>query len=92
MLIRTNICVLSCSFCDFAKKKGDDDAYEMTVDEILNNIDDEMHEVHMVGGHHPTWKFEYYIEIVNLFEKNIQIYILKVLLQLKLIIFIADGK
>ena len=37
----------------------------MTVDEILNNIDDEMHEVHMVGGHHPTWKFEYYIEIVK---------------------------
>ena len=32
----TNICVLSCSFCDFAKKKGDKDAYEMTVDEILN--------------------------------------------------------
>ena len=61
----TNICVLSCSFCDFAKKKGDEDAYEMTVDEILNNIDDEMHEVHMVGGHHPTWKFEYYIEIVK---------------------------
>ena len=61
----TNICVLSCSFCDFAKKKGDDDAYEMTVEEILNNIDDEMHEVHMVGGHHPTWKFEYYIEIVK---------------------------
>ena len=61
----TNICVLSCSFCDFAKKKGDEDAYEMTVDEILNGIDDEMHEVHMVGGHHPTWEFDYYIEIVK---------------------------
>lgn len=61
----TNICVLSCSFCDFAKKKGDPDAYEMSVDEILNSIDDEMHEVHMVGGHHPTWKFEYYVEIVK---------------------------
>ena len=61
----TNICVLSCSFCDFAKKKGYEAAYEMTLDEILNNIDDEMHEVHMVGGHHPTWKFEYYIEIVK---------------------------
>ena len=61
----TNICVLSCSFCDFAKKKGDEDAYEMTVDEILKGIDDEMHEVHMVGGHHPTWEFDYYIEIVK---------------------------
>ena len=35
----TNICVLSCSFCDFAKKKGDEDAYDMTVDEILKSID-----------------------------------------------------
>ena len=61
----TNICVLSCSFCDFAKKKGDVDAYEMSLDEILSSIDDEMHEVHMVGGHHPTWKFEYYEEIVR---------------------------
>ena len=24
-----------------------------------------MHEVHMVGGHHPTWEFDYYIEIVK---------------------------
>ena len=37
----------------------------MTVDEILKGIDDEMHEVHMVGGHHPTWEFDYYIEIVK---------------------------
>ena len=37
----------------------------MTVDEILNGIDDEMNEVHMVGGHHPTWEFDYYIEIVK---------------------------
>jgi aminodeoxyfutalosine synthase len=61
----TNICVLSCSFCDFAKKQGDSGAYEMSIDEILGSIDDEMHEVHIVGGHHPTWKFEYYEEIVK---------------------------
>jgi aminodeoxyfutalosine synthase len=61
----TNICVLSCNFCDFAKKKGDSDAYEMSIDEILNSIDEEMHEVHIVGGHHPTWKFEYYEEMIK---------------------------
>ena len=26
----TNICVLSCTFCDFAKKKGDEDAVSYT--------------------------------------------------------------
>ena len=30
----TNICVLSCKFCDFATKKGAADAYEMTTEEI----------------------------------------------------------
>ena len=27
----TNICVLACKFCDFAAKRGDADAYEMTM-------------------------------------------------------------
>ena len=61
----TNICVLSCTFCDFAKKKGDPDAYEMSMEEILAHLDEETVEVHMVGGHHPTWPFERYEEIVS---------------------------
>lgn len=61
----TNICVLSCSFCDYAKRKGEDGAYEMSNEEILDLIDDEIREVHIVGGHHPTWPFERYEEIVQ---------------------------
>ncbi|MDH3214939.1 MAG: aminofutalosine synthase MqnE [Candidatus Krumholzibacteria bacterium] len=61
----TNICVLSCSFCDYAKKTGEDGAYEMSTEEILELIDDEIREVHIVGGHHPTWPFERYEEIVR---------------------------
>ena len=61
----TNICVLSCSFCDFAKKKGDPDAYEMSMEEILGHLDDEVREVHIVGGHHPDWPFEKYVDIVG---------------------------
>ena len=34
----TNVCVLSCKFCDFAAKKGDPDAYEMTTEEILAKL------------------------------------------------------
>jgi aminodeoxyfutalosine synthase len=45
----TNICVLSCTFCDFAKKKGDPDAYEMSMEEILGHVDPETREVHIVG-------------------------------------------
>ncbi len=34
----TNVCVLSCKFCDFATKKGAPDAYEMTSADILEQI------------------------------------------------------
>ena len=66
----TNICVLSCSFCDFAKKKGDPDAYEMSMDQMLDHLDEETREVHIVGGHHPDWPFEKYVEIVSTIHKN----------------------
>jgi aminodeoxyfutalosine synthase len=66
----TNICVLSCTFCDFAKKKGDPDAYEMSMEEILDHLDEETREVHMVGGHHPDWPFEKYVEIVSTIHKS----------------------
>ena len=61
----TNVCVLSCSFCDYARKKGQPGAYEMTTEEILDSIDEEIREVHIVGGHHPDWPFERYEEIIR---------------------------
>jgi len=61
----TNLCVLSCTFCDFARKKGDAGAYEMTIDEILSRLDPEMHEVHITGGHHPDWPLERYEGIIR---------------------------
>lgn len=61
----TNVCVLSCDFCDFAKKPGDPGAYEMDTSAILGLLDDELREAHMVGGHHPDWPFEYYENIVR---------------------------
>jgi aminodeoxyfutalosine synthase len=61
----TNICVLSCKFCDFAKKPDDEEAYEMSMDEIMLHMGDDIREVHIVGGHHPTWPFEYYVDMVR---------------------------
>ena len=61
----TNLCVLSCSFCDFAKKPGDEGAYEMGIEDVLEMLDEEIREVHIVGGHHPTWPFERYEELLR---------------------------
>src|SRR6266850_7905223 len=54
----TNICILSCKFCDFAVKKGDASAYEMSTDEILATLTPEIAEVHITGGMPADWPWE----------------------------------
>ncbi len=66
----TNICVLSCKFCDFAVKQGAPDAYEMTIGEILSKLNSDVHEVHITGGLHPDWPWEYYLGMVRDIKKN----------------------
>ena len=60
----TNVCVLSCKFCDFAKKKGEAGAFEHSIEDILGMIQDGVRELHIVGGHHPDWPFEYYERLI----------------------------
>ncbi len=67
----TNICVGTCKFCAFRKKKGEEGAYELTVEEILRKIENYrrvnpgLTEVHIVGGLHPDWSYQDYIDIVR---------------------------
>jgi aminodeoxyfutalosine synthase len=72
----TNVCVLTCKFCDYVHSRNDEGAWEMTPEEILSHITPEMNEVHIVGGHHPDWPFEYhesYIRAVREAFPDIQI-------------------
>src|SRR5688572_24572849 len=57
----TNLCVLSCRFCDYASKKGRPDAYALTLEEILAKCSSELKEVHIVGGLNHEWPFEHYL-------------------------------
>ena len=61
----TNLCVLSCSFCDFARKRGQAGAYEHSIEDMVAMVRAEVREVHIVGGHHPDWPFEYYERIIS---------------------------
>jgi aminodeoxyfutalosine synthase len=61
----TNVCVLSCKFCDFAVKKGEPDAYEMTTEEILSKLSPDIAEVHITGGMPADWPWERYLDIVR---------------------------
>ena len=60
----SNLCKLSCMFCAFAKKRGDADGYEFSMDEILTRAkeayDQGADEIHIVGGLHPDYPYEYY--------------------------------
>lgn len=61
----TNVCVLSCRFCDYAKKAGDPGAYTMTKEQILAHVDPEITEIHIVGGLHNKWRFDDYLNVVR---------------------------
>ena len=61
----TNLCVLSCAFCGFARKPGQAGAYEHTIEDMVGMVRGETREVHIVGGHHPDWPFEYYERMIG---------------------------
>jgi aminodeoxyfutalosine synthase len=70
----SNICVLSCKFCAFAKTKKDPDAYALTVDEIERRVKvaagHGVWEVHIVGGLDPDLRLSYYEEMLRRIKKS----------------------
>ena len=65
----TNVCALSCKFCSFYRKRGEDGAYEMPVEQVISVAkrahDAGATEVHVVGGLHPWLKFDYYLDMLR---------------------------
>ena len=86
----TNICVNRCKFCAFSRSKGEAGAYEMTIEEIIEKLRSQklpplnpplgkggawgVSEVHIVGGLHPDWPFEYYLEMISRIKKSFRRY------------------
>lgn len=72
----TNICVNRCRFCAFSRSKGEPDAYEMSIEEIIKNLKEAkqslgyLSEVHIVSGLHPDWEFDYYLEILRTIKRE----------------------
>src|SRR6266516_4690515 len=65
----TNVCALSCKFCSFYRKRGEEGAYEMPVEQVVSiarkAADAGATEVHVVGGLHPWLKFDFYLEMLR---------------------------
>jgi aminodeoxyfutalosine synthase len=65
----TNVCALSCKFCSFYRKRGEEGAYEMPPEQVIDVAARAAAagatEIHIVGGLHPWLKFDYYLGILR---------------------------
>jgi aminodeoxyfutalosine synthase len=65
----TNICALSCKFCAYSRKIGEDGAYAYSIEEMVTKAGEAVAqgatEVHMVGGLHPRWRFDHYKDMIK---------------------------
>lgn len=65
----SNICILDCQFCAFARRKRDAEAYQFSIDEMVDKVGKALArgitEVHIVGGLHPSLKFEFYTDMLR---------------------------
>lgn len=82
----TNICVNRCKFCAFSRSKGDKGTYELSIEEIIKKLrsqvgarrdltrqrhDTRFSEVHIVGGLHPDWPFDFYLEMLRRIKRTL---------------------
>ncbi len=63
---QTNICTLACKFCAFRRGRKAEDAYQMEIEQYIEDLrlySDMVDEVHSVGGLHPEWDVNFYSEL-----------------------------
>lgn len=65
----SNVCALSCKFCEFYRKQGDADAYTRDMDYVRQQVREAVEggatEMHSVGGLHPYLPFSYYTDLCS---------------------------
>ena len=68
----TNICINRCRFCAFSRSRGEEGAYELTVQDIIKKLKKAppFDEVHIVGGLHPDWPLAHYTGLLSSIKKE----------------------
>ncbi len=70
----TNICSAHCNFCSYRRDGHEDDAYCMTIPDVLayaeQRVTDRTSEFHIVGGLNPDLKLEYYCELLHALKQR----------------------
>lgn len=65
----SNVCALSCKFCEFYRKEADADAYTRDMayvrEQVRQAVEAGATEMHSVGGLHPRLPFSYYTDLCS---------------------------
>ena len=65
----SNLCIFDCDFCAFYRRRHDSGAYEYSIAEMVAKAQEALKlgvtELHIVGGVHPSFKWEHYIEMLR---------------------------
>jgi cyclic dehypoxanthinyl futalosine synthase len=78
----TNVCLNKCSFCAFYKNAGDDESYVLSIDEVVDKVNEAVAldgtQIMLQGGLNPDIELGYYLDILSSlrekFGKKIQIH------------------
>jgi aminodeoxyfutalosine synthase len=72
----SNVCALSCKFCEFYRKEGQDGAYTRDMEyvkaEATKAVEHGATEMHSVGGLHPKLPWDYYPQLVRTIRETAQ--------------------
>ena len=70
----TNLCWVDCALCAWARKVNEPGGYEMAIGECVEEAgkgySEAVTELHIVGGLHPTWPFDYYTGLMRALKER----------------------
>jgi aminodeoxyfutalosine synthase len=70
----TNVCEAHCAFCHFRRDPGEQGAYTLSPDEMIDYIGKHYHpgmrEFHITGGHNPEVSFDYFVNSIKALKKH----------------------
>ncbi|WP_127533695.1 aminofutalosine synthase MqnE [Paenibacillus kobensis] len=70
----TNVCEAHCAFCNFRKDEGQEGAYTLSGQQMIEYVDQHFHpgvrEFHIVGGHNPNVPFQYYVDSLKALKER----------------------
>ena len=92
----SNVCTDACLFCAFGKRKGQKGGYEFSLKEIVDKAEgaerEGATEIHIVGGLHPDYPYDYYPEMLRAIKERCPTLHLKAFTAVEIAYFAEVGK